>query len=384
VSTHDDDILDFDFVEEDATREDQSRKGRPPERRPPGRGGGPRRPPALRGPGGFTPLVRLVGLIGFAIIVVVLLVIWVQGCANDHKRGAYANYMSDVDQVGSDSAKVGADLAELLTTPGLKVTDVVSRLDGLIQRQQQDVARAQKLDPPGPLHPEHEHAVDALQLRVRGLQGLKQAFQSTATSSNTVQAGQLLAVRAERLLASDIIWSDLFKGPAEAELQSRDISAVTVPGSTFVSNVDLYGAKSLTLVVQRVHGASTGGTPSGRHGTNVEYVKLLPSGEQLSTSNEKTVKISEQLGFVVGVTNGGDSQEVHIEVTLTIPTQPRAIVKKGTIAVIDPGETKTVTFKNFGDLPAGEQLSLKVDVKPVKGEQITSNNTYEYPILTTI
>ena len=96
-------------------------------------------------------------------------------------------------------------------------------------------------------------------------------------SSDSVQAGTLLSEKPQRLLASDIIWSDLFKAEAEQELKSRNVTGVGgVPKSVFVGSPDLYVAKSLTLVWQRVHGASTGGTPSGVHGTNIEYVKVEP------------------------------------------------------------------------------------------------------------
>jgi len=168
-------------------------------------------------------------------------------------------------------------------------------------------------------------------------------------------------------------------------LKSRNITGVPgVPKSVFVANPDLYTSKSLALVWQRVHGASTSGTPSGVHGTNIESVKVEPAGTQLTTSAETTVHISTELAFVVAVKDGGDSQEVQIQVTLTIPTQPNPIVKTETIPVIDPGQIETVTFKDFSTLPAGEPLKVKVDVKPVKGELRTDNNTYEYPILTTI
>ena len=138
MSTHDDDILDFDFLDEGATSETQSRDPRPAERRAPrgGSGGGPGGGSGrqlFRGAGGFTPLLRLVGLIAFAILLVVLLVLWAQGCSNDHQRGAYQSYMRDVGLAGGASAKIGGQLAELLTTPGLKEAEMVSRLDGLIQ-----------------------------------------------------------------------------------------------------------------------------------------------------------------------------------------------------------------------------------------------------------
>jgi hypothetical protein len=382
VSTQDDDILDFDFFDESATREDgPTREGRGGERRT-SRGGGPRRPP-LRATG-LTPLLRLVGLIAFAILIIVLLVVWAQGCASDHQRGAYKDYMSQIRSIGADSAQLGNRLAELLTTPGLKQADLLTQLGGLIQQEDQYVGLAQKLHPPGPINLAHEHAVDALLLRVSGMRGLSNAFETTSRSRDSVQAGATLAERAQRLLASDVVWGDLFKLQAEQVLKNRNVTGVGgVPASVFVSNTELYGQKSLTLVWQRVHGASTGGSPSGTHGTNIEYVKVLPAGTQLGSS-ETTVHISTELAFVVGVKDGGDSQEVQIQVTLTIPTQPNPIVKTATIAVIDPGEIKTVTFKDFSTLPPGEPLHVKVDVKPVKGEKRVDNNTAEYPILTTI
>jgi len=387
MSTHDDDILDFDFFDEGATRETQGRDPRSSERRQGGSGGsggrGGMRRPSLRG-SGLTPLVRLVGLIAFAILLVVLLVLWAQGCSNDHQRGAYQSYMKSIGTVGSASANVGSQLATLLTTPGKKQSDMVSGLDGLIQQEQQNVAQAQKLHPPGPVLAEHDHAVEALQFRVSGMQGLRKAFQATATSTDSVAAGQTLATQAQRLLASDVIWSDLFKVPAEKELQARSVSGVLVPGSVFVANTDLYTARSLTLVSQRVHGASTGGTPTGLHGTNLVSVKVEPSGQTLDPAVETTIKSSTQLAFVAAVHNGGSSQEVQIQVTLTIPASPTSIVKTATIPVIDPGETKNVTFSDFPTIPIGSKTSVRVDVKPVKGETNTKNNSAEYPIIVSL
>ena len=49
--------------------------------------------------------------------------------------------------------------------------------------------------------------------------------------------------------------------------------------------------------------------------------------------------------------------------------------------VIDPGETKTVIFK---DLPAptfGSPVKVQVSVDPVPGETNRSNNSFEYPVI---
>jgi len=126
---------------------------------------------------------------------------------------------------------------------------------------------------------------------------------------------------------------------------------------------------------------STGGTPSGVHGTGLEKVVVQPAGTTLAPDTETTIKASTDLAFEVSVKNTGDNQEVRIEVTLTIPKGTTPIVKKQTIDILDIGETKTVTFRDFPDPPFGEKTSVQVSVTPVQGEQNKANNSAEYPVI---
>lgn len=382
VSTRDEDILDFDFFDEEEPPAWEDTAERRPG--PPG-GRGPRPPrPRFRAPGNLTPLLRLVALIGLAILVVVLLVVWVEGCASDRKRDRFASYATDIGAIGNASAKLGENLGTLLTTPGLKQEDLDAKLGGYVQQAETQLQRAESLDAPGAMHEPHGGAVESLELRVIGLTGLRAAFQQTADATDATEAGQQLAAQAQRLLASDIVWLDLFKAPAEGVLEDESVEGVQVPVSDFVATDDLTTPSALAAVWQRVQGASTGGTPTGLHGSGIAYVKALPSGQLLSTTTETTIKVSTQLAFEVGVEDTGDSQEVRIKVTLTIPKQPEPIVKTATIPVIDPGETKAVTMRVGALVPFGEQISIKVDVDPVQGETNTTNNTAEYPVIFTL
>ncbi len=385
MTVHDDDILDFDFVD-DETREiaPPSRTGGPPPGGgPQGGGGGGRGPrgPQIRAPHGITPLLRLAGLVALAILVIVLLAVWVQGCAGTDEQTAYGDYLASAGEVGSDSAKVGADLATLLTTPGLTQTELETKLGGFVQRQQLDVERARDLSPPGPLTPANGHAVEALQLRVSGLQGLLDTFRATKDTDDQAAAGEQLSAWGSRLEASDVIWKDLFQGTAQATMVTEGVEGLTAPASVFVENPDLYTARSMSSIWQRVHGASTGGTPSGLHGSALAYTKVLPQGTQLSTTTETKITTSVDTAFEVGVTNSGEFQEVGVQVKLTIPRQPSPIVKTGTVDVIDPGETKTVTFSDFPDFPYPENATVQVTITPVDGETKTDNNTAEYPVI---
>jgi hypothetical protein len=379
VTTRDEDILDFDFFGEDeppSWEEPRERPPGPPRDRPPRRRG-----PRFGGPNNLTPLLRLVALISLAILIVVLLVVWVEGCTTNQKNDRYRAYLTDIAEVGNASARLGQQVSTTLLAPAPKLEDLDAKLGGFTQTAEGQVARAQEIDAPGPLHTPHEGAIEALRFRVNGLRGLQTALQETADATDASVAGEQLAVQMQRLLASDILWTDSFRGPAEATLVNESVEGLEIPNSEFVAADDLATPEALAAIWQRIQGAADGGTPTGLHGSSIASVKALPSGTVLSTTTETTLLVTDELAFEVGVENSGDSQEVQIKVTLTIPKTPDPIVQTKTIPLIDPGETVPVLFKVGTLVPFGETVSVKVDVDPVPGETRTTNNTAEYPVI---
>ena len=382
MSTRDDDILDFDFFDEADAPSWEEPEGSDAQSSPDRsrRKGGSR----FRPPRNLTPLLRLIGLIALAILIVVLLVVWVEGCTSEAKRDTYSTYLAEIGAVGNASARLGQQVSTLLTTPGLNAEDLDAKLGGYIQTAEAQVQRADDLDAPGAMVGPNEGAVEALQYRVNGLKGLQQAFKDAADDTDASVAGGKLLEQTRRLQASDIIWTDSFQTPAQAVLDDEGIEGLTVPASEFITTDDLVSQSSLAAIWQRIQGASTGGTPTGLHGNGIAYVKALPSGQLLSTTTETTIKVTDELAFEVGIEDTGESQEVRIKVTLTIPKQPDPIVKTAVVPIIDPGETKSVTLKVGALVPFGEQTSVKVDVDPVPGETNTANNTAEYPVIFTL
>jgi hypothetical protein len=381
MTERDDDIIEFDFFDEPET--EQATQRRPALRpRQSGRpGGGPPRRPTFRGPQGVTPLLRLILLIALAIFVVIVLVFWVQSCRSDSRTNSYRDYMADMKTVGDASTAIGNDLNDQLLTPGVDQQDLIKAIEGLAQRQRQVANNADGIDPPGPLRGEHDAAIEALQFRFSGLNGLAAAFVELANTQDATRAGGVLAAQAERFVASDVIWDDLFAEPSKTELETQGISGVAVPNSDFLITPDLSSTRSMTALWRRLQGASEGGTPTGLHGTGIVSVTVLPANEQLSVSNETVVEATSDLAFRVAILNSGDSQEVGIKITLTIQKSPEPITQTKTIQLINAGETKTVEFFDLGQPPFGPTTPVKVTVEPVPGESNTSNNSYQYPVV---
>jgi hypothetical protein len=369
--------IEFDFFDDPEPQETQTIERVPRRGRPPGPPGPPRRPSGPAPPSTAAPLLRLVGLIALAILVVVLLVFWVQSCRDSGKKNTYNRYLERMGEVARDSQQIGRELTDVLTTPGLKFSEIDQKLPGMIQQQQQDVEQAKGHTPPGPLRPEHQHALEALEFRVSGLQGLAAAFRHAATSKSGNDAS-LLAEQAQRLTTSDVIWDDLFKTPTVDELQNQGIRGVAVPDSNFVQLPDFASTRAMADLLDRLRGSTTAG---GLHGTGLVSVRALPSNEELVTDSDNTVVATQDLGFAVTVKDTGDSQEVRIEVTLTIQQTPSPIVRKQTIDVINAGQEKTLTFKNLGAVQFATKTIVKVDIKPVPGETNLDNNSAEYPVI---
>ncbi|HEV8461591.1 MAG TPA: CARDB domain-containing protein [Gaiellaceae bacterium] len=379
MDPNNDDDIEFDFFgDEPATTEAQpTQRVRLPRRG--GRGtGGPKRP---SGPSrGFTPLLRLLALIAIVVAILVFFGLVLQSCASTSKHDSYQHYMEKVGTIAKSSEDNGGQVGDALTTPGSKVADLVTKLRGIAEQERQNVHAAQDLSPPGPLRSQHLHMIDALQLRVSGVSGLANVFESTATSKSADDAA-LLVDQADRLLASDVVWDDFFRVPSNSIMKDEGVTGVSAPDSNFVANQDFITEHSMGLVLQRLRGATTGGTPTGIHGTNVVKTVAQPANQELSTTTLNTVTATTDLAFAVTVHNGGDSQEVGIKVTLTIDKNGGAIVKTQTIQVINPGQDKVVTFTDLGGVPFARNTHVDVDVAPVPGEKDATNNKASYPVI---
>jgi hypothetical protein len=363
--------IEFDFFEEPATTE------APRPDREPRRPRGPRRPPGP--PSGLTPLLRLVGLISFAILVVVLLVFWISSCRGEAKRDTYSNYMTDVEQIANQSERIGAQLNTALTRPDVRRAELTQQIDGFAQEQQQLVDRAEGMSEPGPLRTQHGQMIEALQFRVSGLRGISDALGAQTRNAN--QAGQLLAAQARRLVASDVVWDDQFRAPSVAELRSQDIQGVQVPDSNFVQSPDVTTAAAMQRIWERVRGGTSGGgTSPGAHGHNLVSTKVV-GGSVLSPDELNEIVATTDLGFEVTFENSGDSTETGVVVTLTIQKSPEPIVRRQTVDVTEPNQQERVVFRNIGNVPFVQRTQLQVEVNEVPGEQNLSNNTAEYPVI---
>lgn len=366
--------IEFDFFDESPTVESTpKKKGSPPGKRP----RLPKRPPA---PPGGTQFYRLGVLIAAAILLAVIFILVINNCRGDQKQSAYEGYMEDAGAVATESAALGAQLSDRLTTPGIRLEALRTDVEGLREQQEQILRRAEDLSPPGPLVEQQEALVETMQFRVNGLAGLAEGLRLVAQTDDPTESGRNLANQAQRLVASDVVYSDAFRAASVSVLEQQGVTNVAVPASVFVTTAEFGSPAFWTRTVERL---TQGPDTTGPRGNGIVGVRVQPGGQDLVRGEDNTVEQSADLAFQVVVENSGESQETQVKVILIIRQDPQ-IRKEQTIDVINPGETKTVTFTGFDNLAFSTQTTLQVQVEPVEGESNTNNNTYEYSVIFTL
>ena len=184
-----------------------------------------------------------------AVIAVLLLIIIVVAVTqgSDSGGGAYRGYLGALSPIATDSEQIGASLSGTL---GGKQTvssrnGLVARLDTLIQQTVSDAARLQALTPPTTLRAEHTQALAALDLRLRGLQGIRNSLSQALGSQDPTSWTAVLSGQMDDLITSDVIWDSLVRAPGNAVLQANGMGGSAVPESRFVTD-----SKSLLTSIQ--------------------------------------------------------------------------------------------------------------------------------------
>jgi hypothetical protein len=119
----------------------------------------------------------------------------------------------------------------------------------------------------------------------------------------------------------------------------------------------------------------------GLHGnglvsTKVNNVTLQPDPAA------NTVPIAGDLTFIVEFANQGENTEFDVPVQVTLQGGTgKDITGKKTVDTIANGESATVNVPLSGKPTAGEVYTVKVEVKPVRGEKKTDNNSSTYNVL---
>jgi hypothetical protein len=370
---------DVDFDDGPVT-EEHPRRGRRGRRG----GGGEERPPRAPRPGGSAGPRRLAVAIVAAIVVLIVGWYWVKACQADAQKRAYENYVTDVNSVVKQSDDIGTRLDNALLDPTATKAKLVSTVSNLARQQSEVATSTAKLHDTGRLRGLQSWLETTMLYRKQGLEGLGAAL-TTALSKSPVEVTDVTQASNayERLLASDVVYSDSFQRPASSALTKANIKGVSLSDSQFALTIKMIDPSYLRQLLQRAVSNGSGSSSTGTGaivGTQLLKVVVLPKNQQLIPgSHTNSFPSTPNLTYKVFVKNSGEELVTNVEVRFiegAATNHPPQIAK---IRSITPGGVESVLFTpKFPTL--GIPSKITVRAVPVKGEKDPSNNEATYTV----
>jgi hypothetical protein len=312
--------------------------------------------------------------LGAGLVALILVVLGVKGCLDARKNRALTDYSRNVTQIVDETQQTSKAFFGKLSDPGnLSVTDFVDAVAADRSAMDNYVSRVDSFSAPGDMG----HAQNALELvyELRGSAMTEIANQmSTALgSAGVAKANAVIAAQMQKLLASDVLYAAVVRPEIDGVLANNGIEGSDVPQSVFLPDGTKWLDEStVASALGSVSGSTSAETP-GVHGLGL--IGTSVNGTALTAGATTTVSGGGAPEVEVQVQNQGGSTENGVTVSVQVNG---GNTLEGTISTIAPGETQTVTIP-LTPAPNG-QATLDVNVQPVPGEQVSTNNEASYTV----
>jgi hypothetical protein len=314
-------------------------------------------------------LRRLLAL-GGALVVLILIVLGVKGCLDARARGALSDYARDVRQTG----QTGKSFFGKLEDPGgLSVTEFTEQVNADRSALTSLRSRVEGLSAPGGVSEAQKSLELVYELRASAMETIADKMPTALGEAGAAQATAAIARQMQLLLAADVVYESVVRPEIDGKLEDEGIEGKNVPKSTFLPDGTKWLDEAEVKKALGTVSGSSGGEPSpGVHGLGLLGVSI---GETQLTPEAPNSVVTEGTPEVeVVVQNQGESTENGITVVVT------ADGKETTqeIASLEAGAEETAVVP-LTPAPQGE-TTLEVEVEPVPGEEVATNNEATYTV----
>ena len=332
-------------------------------------------------------MVRRAIAIGGGLLLLVLFAWGVKSCRDAQNEQAHKDYVRDVGAFVGESEDQSKALFGLLEEGGQSPVELQNTVNGYASEAAQLVDRARDADHPGELDDAHRYLVEALEFRRDGLRGIASDL-PRALGDRGEQATENIAAQMQNFLASDVVYSQRFFPRLEERLREENLlDSEKPPESAFLEDVEWLVPATVADRIGRIGsgegGGGSGPVEPGLHGTGLGTVTVQPGGQQLNEGGATQIKAAPNLSLGVQVANQGEHDEQNVTVRVAIRGAGEPIELEEKIPEIAAGQTRTVNVPLSRTPPAGQPVTIRIDIARVPGEETSDNNRGSFPAVFT-
>ncbi len=331
-------------------------------------------------------MIRRAGALAVLVVVLIIIVLGFKSCRDSAKKNSLRDYNREVATLVQDSdQQVSKPFFDLLTSQDQQSPVTMETQINQYRVVAEDQAdRARGLSVPGQMVSAQRALEMVLDFRAEALGSIADKIRTALGSADASRGATAeIAGQMQKLLSSDVIYSQRVAPLIKQELDANDISGQTIAGSQFLPNL---GWLNPDTVAARIGGTGSSGTKTptspGPHGHGLVSVAVgdvtlqpQPAVNRIPAGSDTT--------FLVTFQNQGASNETNVKVTVRITGAGSPIVVNKTVPQTVAGANAEVEIPLGQSPPIGTPVTIKVTVNKVPGEQKTDNNTAEYTALFT-
>jgi hypothetical protein len=347
----------------------------------------PRRPASAAGgapPDRRTVLIRQAILFGAFLVIAILLIFVVRSCQQTAKENALKDYNREVASIVRESdTQVGRPFFELMRDPGSEsAADLETTINGYRGQAEQQYEQAQRLDVPDEMVAAQRSFLITMEQRRDGLASIATRVR-TALSDDADAAeraiGQIAGAM-QLFLSSDVVYETRTYQFIRTELADAEVGGQTIQRTQFLPGIEWLQqdtvAGALGQPLTGGGGGGGGGEPApGLHGSGLDSVSV--GGVTLEPDAPNRIPATER-EFVVTFTNQGENDEVDVQVVLRIEGAGEPIRVVRSVDSVPQGTQAEATLALTEAPPLDQPVTIRVEVRPVPGEEMTDNNVAEY------
>jgi hypothetical protein len=234
-------------------------------------------------------------------------------------------------------------------------------------------SRVDGLSAPGEMSSAQNSLKLVYELRSSAMDTIADKMPTALGEAGAPKATAAIAKQMQKLLAADVVYETVTRPEINGTLADNGIEGDDVPKSTYLpGGTKWLDEGEVKNALGAVNGSSGGTASPGVHGLGLLSVHI---GENELVEEAPNSVVTEGTPEVeVEVQNQGESTENGITVVVTADGTETT----QEISTLEPGASETAVVP-LTPAPKGE-TTLEVEVEPVPGEEVTTNNEATYPV----
>jgi hypothetical protein len=328
-------------------------------------------------------VLKLIVAVVAVVVVIVVIVVAVTSARGGSSAADYLSYMSSVSDILKQSDAIGGKLTDLLSNPGdTSRKEIQTKLEQYATESEKLETKATELPAPKDLVEAgvHQFFLMVMSFRHEGLATLSPSLMNALDTQDSSVSAEAIAESLYYLTNSDFIYKHLYVKQATDIIKQKNLEGVTVPDSVFFTDPDLASVAQAQQIVTQLKSV---GQLQAVHGVAVASVVEQPDDQEIKKGQTYNLTASDQLQIVVTVENQGNMSEKDVPVVVTLTPQsggePQTVTV--TIAELKPNSTADAVITGLNPTAYGEVSTLTIEVGPVDGEKVMTNNKLEATVI---